>query len=167
MLHSDDELNLPAAPLPPISADFVERTWRRVLADRVQQVDPEAVDEIRFAAADLQAWRVPQPSPGFVESAWRAVRRDPAKPQRSDPAPRPRVWLLAAAAAVVLGLLLSRWFADGERSPAPVPRLATSVEFTPAPWSARLARLQGLPTGHGEPDALLLAAHVAAREHSR
>jgi hypothetical protein len=164
--ESADEFELPPPAMLPISPDFVDRTFARVLADRRQLAAEAArVDEIRFDPRDLAEWRVPVPSvlyPARLLAAWRAELRPLPQVARYR---RPAAWAaVAAAAALALFLLAREWLA-----PAPRPDRAEpiAVEFTAAPWGAKLARLEGIVVGRGVPDSLAFAAEIGGRERPR
>ena len=102
----------------------------------------------------LQGHAVPAPPSDFVERVLRALRRDepgetPETAAAAVASPRPvlrswraRTWglPLAAAAALVLGLMLSR--SEGGRGPHHLPILTTPAHhFSPDRYAAALSRL--------------------------
>jgi hypothetical protein len=166
--HRGDELasgdRLPVT----VSADFVERTVARILADRVELERHAALLEtVTLPPAVLAAYRVPEPSAGFVARTLRALPR-PARPRLLQrPAVRWALPLAAAAAAAVL------WVTSLPDRAPPAPAAATpaalvleAAHYAPFPWLTAFAR-----DGAGQladpplpaPDPLLLLVLARSR----
>lgn len=183
---SEEEwLRLPA---PEISAGFVERAWQKVRAER-------AADD-RVIAAWLAAYRVPEPSPEFVEGTlrrirapiWQRLASGPPVPepspdfvdrvlralQQARPAPqRPRAragtWIAAAAAALLLVALPWALLVPRDaRAPSHLPfEVLPAQVFTPDPWATALSTLSERGLGLRVVDRSLRLAQFAGLEHAR
>ena len=166
-------------PCPEVSADFVEDTWQRARAgwydrgsdDEPDDADAPDPDAIELPREVLDAYTVPQPSPGFLEATWAATRASAwqrALAQHSVPEPSPNfvervlrslheptqrrgvvrqlasrrvLWLASAAAVLIAALWLNTW-SDDSILPFILPfEVLSSQAFSPDPWAVALSSL--------------------------
>ena len=162
------------------SPDFVERTLRRVKADR-KEIAAEAarVDEIMLDRHLLSHYTVPPTGSDFVTKTLAALRQQhmeqngrsadgsatlPVRPlldvsQTTNPIWFRRAGLLAAAAIVLLSLIfvvLPRRNTSVQDLPQTV--FLSAESFTPSPWATALARHLDEEDFARMPDPLLILA---------